>query len=254
MSDDDARSGTGDEDLIELVTQPGSGYAAALKRLNELLLDGRHLDEILNGVVEGVRRALPQLAEVSVTTVGDDGGYTTAVATDPRAAAVDQVEYELRRGPCIEALETGEDQFVDDVDTDPRWGPFNDKARETGFLSVSGIALNVNGRTYGALNLYADQPNGIDEATRALCHQLAVPVAATLANARAYTTTERLSRQLQEQLDDIAVLHQAVGVLMAERGCDARTAAALLEQTAQATSRTVRDVAAQIVASVAEPG
>ncbi|HSK22062.1 MAG TPA: GAF and ANTAR domain-containing protein [Egicoccus sp.] len=243
-----------DEDLIELMTEPDVGYATALSRLSGLLLDTGSLETILQGVVDGVKVAVPQLSAVSITTVGEDGGYTTAVATDERAVAVDNVEYDLHLGPCVEALETGEDQYVDDVRTDTRWGPFNDEALRQGFLSAAGIALKANGQTYGALNLFADTAAGIDERTRDLVHRLAPTLAATLANARAFTTAERLSRQLEERLEDIAVLHQAVGILMAERGCDAVTATTLLHETATATSRPLHDVAAQIVAATVRGG
>jgi GAF domain-containing protein len=239
-----------DEDLTALATEPDTGYATALGRLNGLLLDAGGLESVLQGVVDGVRIAVPQLAAVSITTVGQDGSYTTAVATDQRALAVDQVEYDLHLGPCVEALETGEDQYVDDVRTDDRWGPFNDEALRQGFLSAAGIALKTNGRTYGALNLFADTADGIDERTRELVHRLAPTLAATLANARAFATAERLSQQLEQRLDDIAVLHQAVGILMAERGCDAIAATTLLHEAATATDRPLDDVAAQIVAAV----
>ncbi|MFA9446449.1 ANTAR domain-containing protein [Egicoccus sp. AB-alg6-2] len=252
MPDGATPTGPADDDLVDLASEPHTGYAAALTRLNRLLLDGQRLHEVLAGVVEGVRLAVPSLAAVSVTTIGEDGTYTTAVATDQHAIAVDQVEYDLHLGPCVLALETGEDQFVDDVRTDTRWGPFNDKAREEGFLSAAGIALNANGRTYGALNLFSDESAGIGPDTRRLCNRLAPSLAATLANARAHLAAERLSEQLQQQLEAIAVLHQAVGVLMAERGCDPETAGALLERAAEATNRTVRDVATQIVGSVAD--
>ena len=241
-----------DDDLLALTNQPDTGYAAALDRLVALLLDGERLEDILRGVAEGVRLAVPGLAAVSVTTVDEAGGYATAAATDPRAIEVDELEYELQLGPCVAALETGEDQFVDDVRNDDRWAPFNEKALEHGFLSAAGIALKANGTTYGALNLFADTADGIDRGTRDLCRRLAPSLAATLANARAYTAADRLSDQLQQRLEDLAVLHQAVGVLMVDRGCDAATAAGLLKKTAEATDRSVRDVATQIVDSIAD--
>lgn len=243
-----------DGDLEELVTEPDAGYAAALTHLSGLLLDEGSLESVLQGVADGVRIAVPELSAVSVTTVDDNGRYTAAVATDKRALAVDQVEYDLHLGPCVEAFETGEDQFVDDVRTDPRWPPFNEEAQRQGFLSVAGIVLKTRGRTYGALDLFADPAHGIDERTRDLAHQLAPTLAATLANARAYATTERLSQQLQQRLEDIAVLHQAVGILMAERNCDAVTASTVLHETATTTGRPLHDVAGQIVAAVTGDG
>ncbi|MFA9430894.1 GAF domain-containing protein [Egicoccus sp. AB-alg2] len=253
-ADHDASSTEPVEDHVDLIDRPDAGYASALSRLGGLLIDEEDLEVVLRNVVEAVRLAVPGLTSVSVTTIDEEGGYTTAVASDPRAQAVDELEYAQKEGPCVVALETGEEQLVRDVRSDDRWAAFNEAALDNGFHAVAGIPLQANGHTYGALNLFAAAPGGIDEDTMALCRRLATPVGAALANARAFRTSDRLSRQLQQRLHDIAVLHQAVGVLMADRDCDARTAAALLQRTAETTNRSLRDVAEQLVERVAEGG
>lgn len=238
-----------DEHITDLVDPNDDGYAAALSRLASLLLDDQHLGAVLGDVLDAVRLALPDLAAATITTIDDDGGYATAAASDARAQAVDEVEYAHAEGPCVEALETGEEQLVDDVRGDHRYPAFERAANDNGYGAVAGLPLRANGRTYGALNLYGESPGGIDEQTLALCRQLAGPAGAVLANARAFRASGRLSRQLEDQLQHIAVVHQAVGVLMVDRGCDARAAAALLERTAAATGRELHDVAEQLVRS-----
>jgi len=243
-------AGPPNEDVAAFVDPGDDGYAAALTRLASLLIDDQHLEVVLGDVLDAVRLALPDLAAASITTIDDDGGYATAAASDARARAVDEVEYAHAEGPCVEALETGEEQLVDDVRGDHRYPAFERAAMASGYGAVAGLPLRANGQTYGALNLYGETPGGIDEQTLALCRQLAAPAGSVLANARAFRASGRLSRQLEDQLAHIAVVHQAVGVLMVDRGCDARAAASLLERTAAATERDLHDVAEQLVRSV----
>ena len=239
------------EDLATLVgDDPDDGYTSALWRLGGLLIDEQHLEVVLGNVLDAVRLALPDLAGATVTAVDEQGEYATVAASDPWAQAVDEVEYVHAGGPCVEALETGEEQLIADVRGDHRWPAFERAASASGYGAVAGLPLRANGRTYGALNLYGASPGGIDEPTMALCRQLATPVAAVLANARAFRASGRLSRQLEDRLQDLAVVHQAVGVLMVDRGCDAQTAANLLQRTAEATQRDLHDVAEQLVRNV----
>ncbi|GGI06759.1 GAF and ANTAR domain-containing protein [Egicoccus halophilus] len=238
---------------LDLAAMPADGaYAAALQHLGHLLIDGTELREVLLEVVAGIRLAVPHVDAVSVTTLDEDGAYTTAVSTDPRAQRVDELEHREHLGPCVVAFETGERQLVTDVREDERWPAFNAAAETAGFRCVAGLPLHAGGAVQGALNLFAAQPHGLDEDDLDRCRRLVPAVGAALANARALLGSERLAQQHERRLQEIAVLHQAVGVLMADRGCDARTAASLLERTAEATSRTLHDVAEQIVGSLTD--
>jgi AmiR/NasT family two-component response regulator len=52
-------------------------------------------------------------------------------------------------------------------------------------------------------------------------------------------------------LDNRAVIEQAKGVVMAERGCGAEEALAVLASMSRAARLPVRDIAAEVVAGVA---
>jgi transcriptional regulator with GAF, ATPase, and Fis domain len=225
-------------------------YGQALARLSSLLIDAVSLEQILQDVLGAIEVATPRVTAASVTTIGDDGSYVTAATTDSAAQQVDEFEYAHNTGPCVTALQTGQEYLVENVDTDPRWPEFGRAAAAAGFGAVAGLPLRSGGQTHGALNLFAAEADGLVADDLAVCRRLATPVGAALANARAFRATDRLTHHLQARLDEVAVLNRAVGVLMAERGCDAEAATDVLHRTAEATGRSVADVAQQIAAAI----
>src|ERR1700759_2298748 len=75
--------------------------AAEFVRLSEELLSATTVHGVLERVVTATRSAVPGADLVSVTLRTDDG-YTTPVYTDELALKLDEVQYELGEGPCVE--------------------------------------------------------------------------------------------------------------------------------------------------------
>jgi hypothetical protein len=71
-------------------------------------------------------------------TVMTDGGYTTVAASSAVAHAVDEVQYDARDGPCVQALNRQTPMAVPDTATTMCWPDFAEVAREYG---LSGPAL-----------------------------------------------------------------------------------------------------------------
>jgi GAF domain-containing protein len=130
---------------------------------------------------------------------------------------------------------------------DDRWPTFSRVAAEAGFRSAAGVPLRAGDRTVGALNLYAAEPDGLREVL-GLAERLAGPLATVVANALALRRMTRLGDHLQDELAQLATVEQAIGVLMARRAWDPATAQRALRETAEATGRSVDDVAAELVA------
>jgi GAF domain-containing protein len=230
-------------------------HLTTLEELTRLLLEEASLDELLGQVLELTSRALQTSVAVSVTVIEDDGSYATVARTDDDAASVDALQYELAEGPCVDALEQGEERYATDLASDDRWPAVAGRATELGLRCVFAVPLVVNGSSIGALNVFGRQPAGIDETDRALARRIAAPAATTLANARAYRRVSRLAEQLQEALESRAVIERAKGVLMAREGCDADAAFALLRRVSQDRNTKLRDIARVVVDGAAvEPG
>jgi AmiR/NasT family two-component response regulator len=66
-----------------------------------------------------------------------------------------------------------------------------------------------------------------------------------------YEGQAHVAEQLQAAMKSRAVIEQAKGIVMAQRGCDAEAAFDVLVQLSQASNRKLRDIAEVMVAAVA---
>lgn len=213
-----------------------------------MLLETGSTERLLTELADITARVLS--ASCGVTTYRDDRSVTIA-SSDPLAAAVDQIQYDLGRGPCLQSLATGQTVIVPDMTDEIRWQPFPARVLSLGVLSSLSLPLNVNGTTVGAINLYARTAGALDDPdcwiwATALAHQASAVIGAAFRQAE----QAQLTDQLRAALTSRAVIDQATGILMAQQRCDADTAFALLRQASQSHNRKVRDIAATIVSSV----
>jgi GAF domain-containing protein len=222
-------------------------YLRTLEELTGLLLEDGSLTGLLEQVLELTASAISTCAAVSVTVIDETGGYTTAAASHPDADTIDNAQYELSEGPCIDSLHTGRAHHLRDLGTERRWPHFRERAQQLGYRSLLSMPLLAGGVAIGALNVFAEEPDGLTEDDVALAARIGAPAATTLANARAYGRATRLSSQLQEALSSRAVIEQAKGILMAHQRCGPDEAFVALRRVSQRDNRKLRDVAASLV-------
>jgi GAF domain-containing protein len=241
-------SGGGDGPAVGRQLAEGAvdlAYERMLVEMTGVVVDTPSMHDVLEELIAITQRSSPGLTAISVTA-HEDGDYHTAATTSPDAQEVDQHEYVTEAGPCIDAIHTGELQVSDDVLDDDRWPTFTEAATERGFRSVAGVPLVAGGRNVGAINLYADARDGLREVLP-LAERMAGPLATVVANALAMRRVTKLGQTLQSELAQLATVEQAIGILMAHRSWDARTAERALQRTAAATGRSIDDVALRIV-------
>src|SRR4051794_12293914 len=94
--------------------------ADAVSRLARVPLAGSELDQILQLVADLAADTIPGADEVSVTLVRNDRGVTAAYSGE-LALAVDERQYEVDHGPCLDASRGNELLVVDDMRTETRW-------------------------------------------------------------------------------------------------------------------------------------
>jgi hypothetical protein len=96
-----------------------------------------------------------------VTVLGDRrSGPMTVCSSDRVARTVEDLQFTLGEGPCIDAYELNHPVSEPDL-ADPstmRWPRFTPPAVEAGAAAVFGFPLRVDGTRVGALNLYRDRP------------------------------------------------------------------------------------------------
>lgn len=206
-----------------------------------------------------VTRFMQQLAALAATVVpGASCGITmrrdrevaTIAQSDGFAVAVDEIQYGRGQGPCLEAMHTGRVVRVADLAKDDRWGEYRMHALAYGVRSSLSLPLSVEGESIGALNIYTQRPDsfGTDETQRAeaFAQQAASVLTVVLRNADQML----VERQLREALAIRAIIDQAVGIVMGQRGVNSADAFAVLRETSQNRNRKLRDVAADLIETV----
>ena len=220
--------------------------AEATVTVSRFVVGKRTLEETLNDVAATVQEALPPVSAVSVTML-DNGRPTTTAYTRPVALALDEVQYETGRGPCLDAYRTRAVRRVDSTERDERWPEYSDAARHHDIQSSLSLPLMVEDDSLGAMNLYSEGEFSISDEDEALGLSLAAQVGVALASAREYWGAQNLVRQLNQALESRATIEQAKGILMALEGIGPDAAFGILRSVSQRENRKLREVASDLV-------
>jgi GAF domain-containing protein len=232
----------GDDTATSRQMDPADAYAA----LAQVVLGEQSLSSVLDTVAALAARTIPGARAVSVTLIGD-GKPNTVAHTGRTALELDESQYEAGHGPCLQAATTGTVLVVDDTTAEPRWPKFADAAVANGVRSSASIPLPVQQRVVGALNLYATEPRAFDDDTVTLGQTFAGYAAVALANTQLYATTAALAEQMAQAMSSRAVIEQAKGILMGQRGCTADEAFRILVHASQTSHRKLHAVAQALV-------
>jgi GAF domain-containing protein len=229
----------------EIPSGPDEG--GALTALHALLLSMQDYDEFLAEVATLAAGVVTPRASCGITT-RYDGGPLTVATSDERATRLDEVQYGVEAGPCMESMRTGSVVEVQDQSGDDRWPGYRERAVALGVQSSLSLPLLVGGSSIGALNLYGfAHPDGFGPDERRRAEAFAGQAATAVALARRHSTLDEATRQMEEALRSRSVIDQAIGVLMVTEHCDATHAFALLRQHSQNHNRKLREVAAQVI-------
>jgi GAF domain-containing protein len=171
-------------------------------------------------------------------------------SSDELSLRLDELQYAGGEGPCLEALATSVPVFVKDMAAEVRWGAYPGYASQVGARSSMSYPLISGAAAIGALNLYAFESvvPGADMQARAA--QVAEHAAGALALALRIAEDGEMIDNLRTALSSRTTIDQAIGILMAQQHCDARTAFELLRKASQGRNIKLREVAVGIVASV----
>jgi GAF domain-containing protein len=229
----------------------GEDTRSADGELLALLAAGGDLTSFLGDLVHLAARQVRH-AEACGLTLTRDGSGVTVASTGPLAERADERQYEVDTGPCLESMRTGSVVRVGDMATEERWAPFPARAAQLGIRSSLSLPLVVEGRSSGALNLYATAPEVFGSEDEAVASRWAGQATGALAVALRIADSDSRAESLLGGLDTRATIGQAVGLLMARERCTAQQAFDLLRIASQRRNVKLRDVAAGVVAAFEE--
>jgi GAF domain-containing protein len=169
--------------------------------------------------------------------------------TDAVSSLIEQLQYDLGEGPCVDAYHS--DRPVSEPDlanpTTARWLAFTGPAIDAGARAVFGFPLHVGAVRLGALNLYCDAPGRLTDDHHADALLLAGIVAQALMLLQANAPAGTVAAELEAHADFQYVVHQASGMVAAQ--LDSSVGQALIRMRAHAfgNDRTLTDVARAVV-------
>jgi GAF domain-containing protein len=178
------------------------------------------------------------------------GKPATVACSDPLAARVDQVQYELDDGPCLHAVRDGRMVRIEDTADKARWPEFEAHAASHGIRSCLALPLNADGKPVGALNLYAREASAFGAAEARLAENFADNASGALSLAIRLASHAALIEQLRSSLASRGVIDQAIGIVMAREHCTQDRAFAILRSASQNGNVKLRDIASAVVTSI----
>ncbi len=125
-----------------------------------------------------------------VTSWGDVGGYLNNFS-------LDLLDERHSSGPAVQCLLSGQHRVCNDIEGDPAYLPWREKALQHGYRSSAGMPLFVDGRTVGVLNLYAREPGFFIGDELALLDEMAMDISFALEVNRSEEDRKKKEEELQ---------------------------------------------------------
>ena len=105
------------------------------------------------------------------------------------------------RGPVGTAIRTGKASICHNTQTDPRFAPWREGARQCGYGSVIALPLMVEKQCLGALAIYAPEPDAFDAGEQLLLTDLANDLAFGITTLRLRAERERLENEILQSIE-----------------------------------------------------
>jgi GAF domain-containing protein len=185
-----------------------------------------------------------------VMLMSDDVPQGSVCTSNPVSALIEQVQYSLGEGPCIDAYNQDRPVLEPDLaqPARPRWLAFTQPVLEAGARAVFGFPLRVGAVRLGALNLYRDQPGPLSDDQHADALVVADIAAELILMLQAGAPSGVLAAELEAGADFHLVVHQASGMIAAQLAVNVAEALVRLRAHAFANDRPLAEVAADVVA------
>jgi GAF domain-containing protein len=163
-----------------------AGFAESIAQMEAVLRDTENVGVFLRDLAVLAARSVDE--DLSCGIMLRPGAVPQAVASsDLMASEVDELQYNLGKGPCLHAMRSGERVCVDDLVFDQRWWEYAVRALARGVRSSLSIPLSAQGNSVGAMNLYSDRPAFFGEAPTRRAEQFAAEASAAVGRAARLT-------------------------------------------------------------------
>jgi GAF domain-containing protein len=215
----------------------GRAIAAAARTIHH----SQSLEVTLQAIADAARISIPGFDQVGISTLHKNGEVRTRAATGDLVYNLDEIQYTLMEGPCVDTLREAEVVTAPRIRDDQRWPRYVPAAVELGLRSQLGVKLYVDDEgTLGGLNLYSTTSEEIDPDAEGTAELFAAHAAIALSNMKERAT-------LNEALATRTVIGQGIGILMERYTMSEDRAFAFLVRASSRSNIKLRDVAQGLV-------
>lgn len=184
-----------------------------------------------------------------ISTLGDPLGSQTVCASDRVAARIDEIQIDLGEGPCWEAVRTRRPVLETDLRNagGSGWPGAREALRQLEIGALFALPLFVGPVSVGSVDLYSKAPDRLSP-TELEDGAVLASIAARHVLRRALDDLDSLQEGMAGGPFSRREQHQASGMVAAQLQISVDDALVVLRGHAFATGRSVREVAADVVA------
>jgi hypothetical protein len=229
---------------------------AVRKILSAVWAGSRGGVDLPDGLVRLCAQTLP-VSGVGLAVMTEEGPAGTVAASDGGALQLEELQFTLGQGPCVDASRTGRPVLVPDLagTSPPTWPQFGAGADAAGIRAVFALPLQVGGIRLGVLDLYRDTAGELSPEELSCALTFAGAATHLLLDLQDQDTGREMPpAHALAVLDDRAEVHQATGVVSVRAGVTLAQALALLRARAYAEERPIGDLARDVLDGVVELG
>ncbi|MCW2764299.1 MAG: hypothetical protein JWO11_258 [Nocardioides sp.] len=203
----------------------------------------------LQRLCRAATRSLPAMG-VGVIVMSESGEPTTVASSGPDCEALEELQFTLGEGPCLDAYVLRRPVLTPDLGkaARTRWLGYGPAAQDQGVQAVFAFPLQVGAARLGAMDVYRTTPGALSFAS--LSRALSFADVAVKSLLDAHGPGEREGEGvpgLDDALESRLELYQAQGMVMVQLGVGLAEAMSRLRAYAYAQDRRVSDVAVDIV-------
>lgn len=174
----------------------------------------------------------------------------TVASSDETAQAMDEVQYRLDEGPCLDAARTNQTNHVRNVTTDSRWPQYLRAIAEIGVRSILSVPIPLEGDANCALNLYSSSTRAFTDEDIRDAEDFAATTSSTLQLAIRIAQLTDAQENLTSAMRSRTTIDLAAGIIMAQNRCSQDAAMTILKAASSARNSKLRDVAASVIGSI----
>jgi len=199
-------------------------------------------------LVMACARALP-VTGVGLALMSDHGPVGTVAITDGVAGTMEDLQFTLGEGPCVECSTTGRPILQPDLArTGPgRWPGFSAGALEAGILAIFAFPLRMGGIRLGVLDLYRDRAGELSDSELTEALSFADAATAMLIHLQEDAVLDESGVGAIAVLEDRAEVHQATGMVSVQAGVGMAEALVRLRARAYSSDRPILELAREVL-------